>query len=116
LHNIERSLLCSILELHFVNSDEAILKHELNHELFTNPTHKLLVKAINRLRVLNEPITTDFVRAKLIGAGAWTLQQDNELLDIISAQPLGTYDLWIGYYKLLEQNNKKQTKKVVDMI
>ena len=111
MHNIERSLLCSILELHFVNSDEAILKHELNHELFTNPTHKLLVKAINRLRVLDEPITTDYVREKLLGAGAWTLQQDNELVDIISAQPLGTYDLWIGYYKLLEQRHKGNKKK-----
>ena len=105
--NIERAVLVSIIESDFVQSDNRILIAELRAGMFTNNFHKLIVNAINRLRELKEPINTDFLRLRFMQANKWSLDYDNQLLEIITHQPIATFDLFNSYYQQLKKNEAK---------
>ena len=105
--NIERAVLCSILEADFINADTKILSAELRESMFTDKFHKLIVKAINRLKELKEPINTDFLRLRFMQANKWSLDYDNQLLEIITHQPIATFDLFNSYYRQLKKNEAK---------
>jgi hypothetical protein len=106
-HDIEMTILCSILENQHYNCDKRILQVQLKEIYFTDAFHKKLVKGINRLIELEEPIDTDFLRLKFFEANKWTLQEDNRLIDIISKQPIATYNLYEKYYKQIVKNVKR---------
>jgi len=109
--NIERALLCSVLEHGFIDSDEKIINHKLNSELFSLEDHTLFVNSINRLKELKEPICSDIVRLKLISVNKWNFQLEHSLLEVMSANPFSTYDLFSKYYKVL-QNNYDNNRKL----
>ena len=110
MKNIEQLILVSILEHNFIPSDSRILQVELNPNFFTDENHKVFVKAINRLKQLNEPIDSDTMRMKFIDANAWDksikihISMEQSLLEIMSHNPAGSYDLFMKYYAILEQN------------
>ncbi len=109
--DIERAILVSVLEAQFVGSSEEIVKFSLDSEVFIHPTHKLLVKSIERLKELGEPIDTDYVRAKLIDSERWRVGMDEDLLNIMTHQPLGTFTQFIHYYNLLSKKVHQEENK-----
>ena len=108
IENIERSILCSVLEYHIIGAQSGIIDVDLNANLFTVPFHKKIVSGINRLKQLNEPIDTDTLRAKFIEAKKWNMQEDYELLSIISHNPFGTLNMFNSYLSILNKNYKKR--------
>ncbi|MCW8932196.1 MAG: hypothetical protein OQL19_18425 [Gammaproteobacteria bacterium] len=105
--DIERAVLCSVLEADFLNSDKRIKDIELRGGMFTDKFHKLMVNAINRLKELKEPINTDFLRLRFMQANKWQLDYDAKLIEIIAHQPIATYDLFNSYYQQLRKNEAK---------
>ena len=106
---IEKSILVSILEHDFVVSDKRILEVELSAEYFTHPIHKLFINAINRLKELDEPVNSDFLRAKFIEGHKWDeLSHEVQLLEIIASNPLGSLYLFESYLKVLEDEYMKR--------
>jgi len=104
-YSIEKSILVSILEHDFICNDDAIMQVTLNDAVFTHPIHKLFIKAINRLKELNEPINSDFLRERFVQGGRWDiLGHEVQLLEIMSHTPLATLYLFKSYLKLLEDN------------
>ena len=108
--NIERSILCSILEHNFIGNDKRISAIVLNANYFEDQHHKLFATSINRLRELGEPIDSDMVRLKLISVKKWDFYLEDSLLKIMSSNPFGTYDLFNDYYKTLENYYNSNTK------
>lgn len=105
--DIERAVLCSILEAEFVQSDARILNVELRERMFTDDFHKLMVKAINRLKELGEPINTDFLRLRFMQGNKWRVDYDCKLIEIIAHRPIATYELFNSYYQQLKKNEAK---------
>ena len=103
--NIERNILCSILEHNFIGNDKKIFSTILNVDYFSDKHHKLFASSINRLRELDEPIDSDMVRLKLQSVKKWDFYLEDSLLKIMGANPLGTHDLFMQYYKVLEKHN-----------
>ena len=108
--NIERSILCSILEHNFVGNDKKIYETVLSAKYFTDEHHKLFVNSINRLRELGEPIDSDMVRLKLISVKKWDFYLEDSLLKIMVHNPFGTYDLFMQYYKVLQNHHNDVAK------
>ena len=106
-HSIEKSILVSILESDFLPIEREILNIQLKHELFIDRNHKLFVKAINRLRELDEPSNSDSLRQKFIDAKKWSTDVETSLLEIMSHNSLGTVKLFSHFYGVLEKNHKK---------
>lgn len=100
--NIEKSILVSVLEAEFVNSDRRIVEMNLNADYFSNGFHKMLVKGINRLKELNDPVNTDMLRYRFISANKWDYKLDDLLMEIMAHNPL-QYDNFTRYYSLLEK-------------
>lgn len=111
IENIEKSILCTVLENSIIGGDEKIVKVKLEANLFIVPFHKKLVSGIHRVKELNIPLDTDTVRAKFQQANKWTMQEDNMLIEIISHNCFGSYELFIRYYNLLKENHKNQVAK-----
>ena len=105
--DIERAVLCSVLEADFVNADQRIQDVELRDGMFTDRFHKLIVKAINRLKELQEPINTDFLRLRFMQANKWQLDYDSKLLEIMVHQPIATFEQFNSYYVQLKKNEAK---------
>lgn len=114
--NIERSLLVSVLEHNFIQNDKKILEVILNPDYFNHPHHKIFVKAINRLKELDEPIDSDTMRHKFLHAEKWDknivadITMEDSLLNIMTHNPFTTFYLFNKYYNLLKneyENNKK---------
>ena len=116
MKSIEQLILVSILEHNFIPTDIRILQVELNQNFFTNENHKVFVKAINRLKQLNEPIDSDTMRMKFIDANAWDksikihISMEQSLLEIMSHNPAGSYDLFMKYYAILERNYNEEKR------
>jgi hypothetical protein len=113
---IERLILKSVLENNFVSNDARILKVDLNPDYFEHKHHKVFVRAINRLKELNQPVDTDTMRTKFKSVRAWDMAMidgvglEDSLLDILGANPAGTLGLFNSYYKFLEDNYKQKIK------
>jgi len=102
-YSIEKTILVSVLEHDFIQNDKEILKVPLNAEIFSHPIHKLFVNAINRLKQLDEPTSSDFMRARFLKANKWDkLTHEVQLLEILSHNPLATVKLFKSYLKILE--------------
>jgi hypothetical protein len=103
--DIERSILVSVLEQQFIGTDPKIIDAELDPKFFRDPFCRKLVKGINRLKELDEPINTDFLRLKFMEAKAWEIKDDLELIQIITHNPIGTLRLFSAYYSKLCNSN-----------
>ena len=90
-HSIEQSILCSVIENSHIGGDKKIIEEKLIPEHFTDSFHVKITKAINRLKELDEPIDTDYIRMKFMDAKQWGLVDDNKLIELISHTPFGTY-------------------------
>ena len=114
--NIERTILCTVLENDFINNDERIRKFILDHEYFTLDTHKVIVKAINRLIELGEPANTDNLRHKMIKHSMHKTSifkyvgLDDVLTDIISSNAV-SYEVLKGYYDILKKDYQDDLKQ-----
>ena len=94
--NIERTIIASVL-----NSE---IEHNLNPHYFTNEFHKKLVNGINRLKELDEGIDFELLRYKFIKARKWTINEDTELLMIMThTTPFASQELFDAYYGVLER-------------
>ena len=56
--NLERSLLCTVLENDFINRDKRISDFNLDEIYFFFEQHKFLIRGMKRLKELNEPVVT----------------------------------------------------------
>jgi len=101
---IEQSILVSVLENEFIGNDKEIINIELNHKHFTDEFHIMLVKGINRLKELDMPINTDFIREQYIKVNKWNISHDNKMLAIMVHNPIGSLELFSKYIKQLENN------------
>lgn len=108
--NIERNLLCSVLEHNFIGNDKRIMEVELDSSVFSDKYHKLIVNGINRLKELKEPVDSDVLKIKFEGAKKWDFQLEYVILEILTANPIGTYDLFMSYYKILETQSQETSK------
>ena len=114
--NLERSLLCTVLENDFINRDKRISDFNLDEIYFFFEQHKFLIRGMKRLKELNEPVGTDILRYKIQKANKWSNQTfsnfvslDECLSSIISATPF-TYDLFIRYYDVLKKDYEDSLK------
>lgn len=114
--NLERSILCTVLENDFINRDKRISDFNLDERYFFFEQHKFLIRGISRLKELNEPVGTDMLRYKIQKANKWSNQTfsnfvslDECLLNIISSTPF-TYDLLIRYYDVLKKDYEDSLK------
>ena len=111
--NIERTLISTILEFQFNGTDHDVLKIELDPEVFLDPFHKFIVQEVNKLRDHEKPTDTDFLRMSLINKGIWNLNWDDMLIEIQTANTLGTVGSFNDYYNELKSINRiKKTIKV----
>ena len=111
--NIERTLISTILEFQFNGTDHDVLKIELDPEVFLDPFHKFIVQEVNKLRDQEKPTDTDFLRMSLINKGIWNLNWDDMLIEIQTANTLGTVGSFNDYYNELKSINRiKKTIKV----
>jgi len=101
--NIERAILCTVLENEFITANDYIREFALVEEYFTTPFHKFLVRGINRLKELNEPVDTDTLMVRFRDANKWAISYDDELLNVITTNSLGE-TLFKQYNELLEKN------------
>jgi len=108
--NIERSILCSILEHNFINNDKKIVSTVLDANLFQDKHHRLFANSINRLRELDKPIDSDMLRLKLIEAKKWDFYMEDSLMKIMTCNPFGSYYVFDKYYKTLRSNHNNVTK------
>ena len=114
--NLERSLLCTVLENDFINRDKRISDFNLDERYFFFEQHKFLIRGMKRLKELNEPVGTDILRYKIQKANKWSNQTfsnfvslDECLSSIISATPF-TYDSFIRYYDVLKKDYEDSLK------
>lgn len=114
--NIERMLLCSILEHNFIPSEDKIMTVELDAKYFTHKNHKVFVNAINRLKELDEPIDSDTIRHKFNKVGRWEnvireeMSQEQSLLEIMTARGIGSHSLFMNYYNFLKNDYEEKEK------
>ena len=108
--NIERNILCSVLEHNFIDNDKKIIDEVLEYSIFSKE-HQLFVKSIKRLKELDEPVDADTIRLKLQEANKWDFYLEESLLKIISSNPFESYEIFKSYLDLLEKqavDKKKQ--------
>lgn len=112
MYNFEVTVLCSVLENIHIGGDKRIMEAELKESYFNNIFHRLLVRGINRLKALGEPVNTDFLRQRFVDAGKWDFVKDHALIDIISHNPCGTFELFDHYLGELKKQNRKDIFEV----
>ena len=114
--NIERLILCSVLENYHIGADPKILCVELDSKYFESKHHKILVNAINRLKELDEPIDSDTVREKFKSVGKWdnvmidNIMLEDALLSIMVTTPAGSYEMFMKYYNFLKKSYYNKEK------
>lgn len=104
-YDIERTLLVSVLEKQFVNGDKEIQDFYINPDFFNDNFHKKLVVGINRLKQLGEPIDAVILRNRFNIANSWNMKMDDDLISIMSQNPIGTISMFKSYYKILINQN-----------
>lgn len=116
--NIEKTILATILENDFLMMDSRIHEFKIEHKYFTGD-NIFIVKAINRLKELDEPVCTDTLWDKLVNNATWEQRQKNaikyeELLIDIIARNIFSYKIMIKYYDFIK-NKHNNTNKVLEM-
>lgn len=106
--NIEKSIICTVLENDFILCDDRIIKHNLDANIFSDKEHRFLVMAINRLKELDEPANTDTLVYKLQAANKWNFILESKVSEIISHNPFGSYDLFFKYYNFLKKEHESK--------
>lgn len=105
--NIERNIICTLLEGSFVNSEVRAEDIEINKNYFTLEEHRVIINGINRLKELNEPVDSDMIRLKFSEANRWNARLESALMNIMLANLFGSKSLFSRYYSILENNYKK---------
>ena len=101
---IEKSIIASEL-----NSE---MQTELNPNYFTDMFHRKLVNGINRLKQLKEYVDFEMLRFKFIEAKKWTMQEDNQLVDMMTNTiPFGSNSTFNSYYEMLKSQYKDNSDK-----
>ena len=96
-YHIERSVLASVL-----NFEQHADK--LNTSYFLHPFHRKLANGYNRLKELGEAIDFELLRAKFIKAGKWSMQEDNELVALMTmTTPFANTKMFELYYSQLRR-------------
>ncbi len=115
LFEIEKSILCSILEQDFISSDAKIVNYVISDNDFELQEHKLIAKAIIRLKELNEPICSDMVRDKYMSVNKWSNRLESVLLEIMIHNPFATFTIFDKYYQeLIKHRKNKQISNILD--
>jgi len=111
--NIEQTLLVSILEHDHILSDKKILDVKLESSYFSEPFHKKLVSGVNRLKDLNLPICTVLLRKRFVEANKWSLQEDNQLIELMTHNPMATYNGFVSFYNEIKKDNNAKLSALI---
>ena len=103
-YDIEKAILVSVLENEFIGNNKEIINVELNPSHFTDEFHIMLVNGINRLKELDMPVNTDFLREQYMKVNKWNISHDNKMIEIMVHNPIGSLSLFSKYIKQLERN------------
>jgi len=105
---IEKVVIVSKLEADFIGADKRIRDFRLEPRIFKNKFHKKIAIGINRLVELNLPLDFEVLRDRFLRANKWSLIEDDMLIEIMTHNAFGSWDIFERYYKLLEEDTKIQ--------
>jgi|GEM_PF-3510686 len=118
--NIETSIVCTILENNFISMDKNITNFKIEDKYFNSPELRFIVKGINRLKELDEPIDLDILKYYIYKSDNYLrvfsscFMLDDFLIKLISSNSL-TYNSLCKYYDILkkEYEQHKRTKELL---
>jgi len=103
MNNIEQTILITVLECELLQIDKQIIAVKLIPAYFKNDFNKKVCIGIERSKELGLPISMDVLRQQYQKANKWSFIEDNLLLEMATRNPIGSYELFIKYYELLEK-------------